>query len=155
MFAGVGCFSLIICRHSKPSKVYSIDINPDAVGFMKENVRINGQYGKVIPILGDAREIIETRLRGIADRVIMPLPEKALAYLPAALSALKGSGGWIHYHDFVYAGKGEDPIREARTNLLATAKELRIAVGSLTGRVVRTTGPRWYHVVLDMKVNGT
>jgi tRNA G37 N-methylase Trm5 len=74
---------------------------------------------------------------------------------PAALSALKDSGGSIHYRDFIYAGKGEDPVMKARTNLLATAEEPRVAVGVLHGHVVRTIGPRWYHVVLDMKVNGT
>jgi len=31
----------------------------------------------VIPILGDAREIVEGRLKGVADRVLMPLPEMA------------------------------------------------------------------------------
>jgi len=77
MFAGVGCFSIIIARHSNPVKVYSIDINPEAVRYMKENVRINGCFGKVIPIFGDARRVIEENLQGLADRVIMPLPEKS------------------------------------------------------------------------------
>ena len=56
---------------------------------MEENVKINKVSRQVFPLLGDSKEIIQTQLQGVADRVLMPLPEKALEYLPYALSALK------------------------------------------------------------------
>ena len=59
MFAGVGCFSIIIAKRQPTAKVYSIDINPAAVQFMQENIRLNRVYGKVVPLLGDAKEIVE------------------------------------------------------------------------------------------------
>jgi len=59
---------------------------------MVENVRFNRLFGRVHPMLGDSKELVETKLQGVADRVLMPLPEKALEYLPAALSALRVAG---------------------------------------------------------------
>jgi tRNA (guanine37-N1)-methyltransferase len=69
MFAGVGCFSIIIAKHSSAAKVFSIDVNPVAIQFTQENVRLNRVYGKVIALLGDSKEIINSRLQRVADRV--------------------------------------------------------------------------------------
>jgi len=82
MFAGVGCFSITIAKHANPEKVFSIDVNPAAIQFMQDNIRLNRVYGKVIPLLGDSKELINNRLQQVADRVLMPLPEKAREYLP-------------------------------------------------------------------------
>ncbi len=151
MFAGVGCFSIIIAKHAKVKKIFSIDLNPAAFQFMQENIRMNGFYGKIVPILGDAGKIISERLHNVADRVLMPLPEKALDYLPYALLALKKSGGWIHYYDFVHAVKGEDPVEKVKVKVLDALKNLGGFAEMLLGRVVRDTGPNWYQVVLDIK----
>ena len=153
MFAGVGCFSIVIAKHSDVSKVYSIDINSAAVDYMKENVRLNRVYGKVIPLLGDAKEIIEDRLRRVADRILMPLPEKAFEYLPYALLALKKSGGWIHYYDFEHANKNEDVVEKVKLKVANRLTQLGVNFEILFGRIVRATGPNWYQVVLDIKAN--
>ncbi|MEM2561297.1 MAG: 50S ribosomal protein L11 methyltransferase [Candidatus Bathyarchaeia archaeon] len=55
MFAGVGCFSIVIAKHSEAKEIYSIDINPIAVKFMRKNVVMNKVDGRVIPIEGDAK----------------------------------------------------------------------------------------------------
>jgi tRNA (guanine37-N1)-methyltransferase len=151
MFAGVGCFSIIIAKHSDAEKVYSIDVNPAAVQNMQENVRLNMMYGRVMPILGDAKEVIEKRLCHLADRVLMPLPEKAIEYLPYALLAIKKSGGWIHYYDFEHAQKNEDPILKVKRKVAKKLGSLGVAFEISLGRVVRTTGPNWYQIVLDIK----
>lgn len=153
MFAGVGCFSVVIAKHSDASKVYSIDINPAAVDYMKENVRLNRVYDKVLPILGDAKEIIKAKLRRVADRVLMPLPEKAFEYLPYALLALKENGGWIHYYDFEHAGKNENAVEKVKLKVADRLAELGVDFEIPSGRVVRATGPNWYQIVLDIKVN--
>lgn len=150
MFAGVGCFSIIIAKHSNAKKVYSIDINPTAFQYMQENVRLNRVYERVIPILGDAKEIIENKLCHIADRVIMPLPEKAFAYLPYAMRALKASGGWIHYYDFEHARKNESPIEKVKSKVVKKLENFNAPFKISSGRVVRTTGPNWHQIVLDI-----
>ncbi|NIO37271.1 class I SAM-dependent methyltransferase family protein [Candidatus Bathyarchaeota archaeon] len=152
MFAGVGCFSIIAASRSKPRKVYSIDVNPTAYDFMRENVRRNRLVGKVVPMKGDAKVIVEKKLRHVADRVLMPLPKKALEYLPYALGALKNDGGWIHYYDFVHAEKSENPVEKAELRVARRFEDLDANFSVSFGRVVRTTGPNWYQVVLDIDV---
>jgi tRNA (guanine37-N1)-methyltransferase len=152
MFAGVGCFSVIIAKHANPAKVVSIDVNPAAVQFMQENIRLNRVYHKVTPLLGDSKEIVNSRLQRVADRVLMPLPEKALEYLPCAVSALKASGGWIHYYDFEHAKKNEDPAEKTKLKVAEKLARLGAAFAVPYSRVVRSTGPNWYQVVLDMHV---
>jgi len=77
MFAGVGCYSVIIAKHSNPEKIFSIDINPVAIQCMQENIRLNKVEEKVIPVQGNAKKVIEERWKNVADRVLMPLPERA------------------------------------------------------------------------------
>jgi len=151
MFAGVGCFSIVIAKHSNAEKVYSIDINSFAVQNMQENVRLNRVYGKVMPIFGDAKEVIEKTLCHVADRVIMPLPEKTFEYLPCALLALQKAGGWIHYYDFEHALKNEDPIVKVKLKVAEKLGSLGVDFEIPFGRVTRTTGPNWYQIVLDIK----
>jgi tRNA (guanine37-N1)-methyltransferase len=151
MFAGVGCFSLLIAKHSNAFKIYSIDINPEAVRLMQENVRLNGAFGKVVPMLGDAKTVVAKGLCGSADRILMPLPEKAFEYLPYALLALKKCGGWIHYYGFEHATKNENPIEKVRLKVAEKLNAL-VTFDIPFGRVVRSTGPNWYQVVLDISV---
>ncbi|MCW3995595.1 MAG: class I SAM-dependent methyltransferase family protein [Candidatus Bathyarchaeota archaeon] len=153
MFAGVGCFSIIIAKSVSQTKVYSIDINPTAFCYMQQNVRLNRVFGKVQPLLGDAKNIIETQLQGVADRVLMPLPELALQYLPTAVSALKASGGKIHYYDFEHAVGGEDPLEKTRQKVAQILDGLSVDYGFVSSRVVRSTGPNWFQTVLDIEVN--
>jgi len=151
MFAGVGCFSILIAKHSSAEKVYSVDVNPVAFHYMRENIRVNGVYGKVIPILGDAKEIVENRLCHVADRVLMPLPEKALEYLPCALLALKPFGGWIHYYDFEHACSNENPVEKIKLKVMKKLESLGESFKISFGRVIRSTGPHWYQIVLDIE----
>jgi tRNA (guanine37-N1)-methyltransferase len=150
MFAGVGCFSIIIAKQAKPARVFSIDVNPAAIEFTKENIRLNRVYGTVVPLLGDSKAVISSRLQGVADRVLMPLPEKALEYLPAAVSALKPSGGWIHVHVFEHAAKTESPIEKVKLKLTEALASLSIDFEVPLIRVVRSTGPNWFQIVADV-----
>jgi len=96
MFAGVGCYSIAIAKHSKSKKIFSIDINPVAVRYMQENIKLNKIEEKVVSVQEDAKKVIEENLQNVADRVLMPLPERAYEYLDYALLALKPTRGWIH-----------------------------------------------------------
>jgi tRNA (guanine37-N1)-methyltransferase len=152
MFAGVGCFSIIIAKHATHAKVFSIDVNPAAIQFMQENIRLNRVYDKVIPLLGDSKEIINKRLQRVADRVLMPLPEKAFEYLPYAVSALKASGGWIHYYGFEHAKKTESPTEKVKLKVAETLDALGVAFEVSFVRVVRSTGPHWFQLAADVHV---
>jgi tRNA (guanine37-N1)-methyltransferase len=153
MFAGVGCFSILIAKAAEEVRVFSIDVNPTAAKFMEENVRINGLYGKVFPIIGDSKEIVNTQLQQRADRVLMPLPEKAIEYLPYAVRGLKPSGGWIHFYDFQHATRKEDPTYKTKQKVAQVLGGLNVGCSFVFSRVVRSTGPNWYQTVLDILVD--
>ena len=155
MFAGVGCYSIVIARHSEAKKIYSIDINPIAVRCMQENVRLNKVEGRVVPIQGDAKKVVEEKLRKIADRIIMPLPERSYEYLDCAIQSLKQIGGFIHYYDFEHAKKNENPAEKIESKISKKLQTLDVDFNVPFGRVVRVTGPNWYQVILDIEVKGT
>jgi tRNA (guanine37-N1)-methyltransferase len=152
MFSGVGCFSIIIAKTVPETKVYSIDINPAAYQFMVENIRVNRVYDRIYPMLGDSKEIVEMQLKGKADRVLMPLPEKALQYLPAAVLALRKTGGWIHYYDFQHAVRKEDPTERTEQKVAEKLDSLGVRYMFACSRIVRSTGPNWYQTVVDIQV---
>lgn len=152
MFAGVGCYSILIAKHAKARKVYSIDLNPDAVRYMHENILLNKVQNQVVAIQGDAKTLIQQTLKNKAERVLMPLPERAYEYLDYALFALKPVGGWIHYYDFEHAKKPENPIETVKAKVTEKLKRFAVDFEIPFQRIVRDVGPNWFQVVLDIKV---
>jgi len=152
MFAGVGSYSIIIAKHSRVERVHSIDINSIAVKYLRENVLLNKMVDKVIPIEGDAETIIERKLKNVADRVLMPLPEKANEYVDSALSAIKSQGGWIHYYDFEHASKLENPIEKVEMKVAKKLQQKKADFDLPYSRIVRQTGPNWYQIAVDIQV---
>jgi tRNA (guanine37-N1)-methyltransferase len=97
MFAGVGSFSVQIAKRVPQSHVTAIDINPDAVRYLRENIKLNG-VRNIEAIESDIREIY-VKFRNKADRIIMNLPKSAHLFLREALSMLNPKGGIIHFYD--------------------------------------------------------
>jgi tRNA (guanine37-N1)-methyltransferase len=155
MFSGVGCFSILIAKRVESAKIYSIDINPVAIYFMEKNIHLNRVYNKVVPLVGDAKTLLENKFQRMADRVLMPLPEKAFEYLTSALLSLKKSGGWIHYYDFEYAKNNENPVAKTIIKVSKKLRNLGVHFDIPTSRIVRSIGPNWYQVVLDLKILDT
>jgi tRNA (guanine37-N1)-methyltransferase len=153
MFAGVGCFSIIMGKHSLARRVYSIDINPAAVQLMRENIALNRMRRRVEAICGDAREVVAERFLNSVDRVLMPLPEKAYEYLDIAVLALQESRGVVHYYDFIHAGRGESPVNKGVVKVDKKLGERRIEYVVTASRIVRMVGPRWYQIALDIQVH--
>ncbi len=144
MFSGVGPFSLMIAKCAM-AHVYSIDLNPDAIRLLSENVSLNRLCGRVEPICGDARAAA-ARLGAVADRVIMNLPGRSLEFLDAAAGVLKPGGGMLHLYVFAK----EDPLRGAESALRRVA-DLYFASYNIRGtRVVKPTAPREWQVALDV-----
>jgi len=150
MFAGAGLFSIIIAKYSRPRLVYSIDINPHAYKYMVENIALNRVEGLVEPILGDAKQVVEEKLVGVADRVLMPYPELALEYLPYALKALRGGRGWMHVYLHIYTSKNEHWRTRAQSILEGRLRELGARHRVVNIRKIRNVGPRTHQVVVDV-----
>ncbi len=150
MFAGVGTFSIIIARINRTCRVYSIDSNSAAAEFCEINAKLNKVQDRVASLCGDAKEVIASRLAGQADRVLMPLPEKAREFANSAVLALKPRGGIVHYFAHIKS-EGKKESREAG---LADAHEAFASYSHkvLGIRVVREVGPRVYQIVADVSV---
>lgn len=150
MFAGVGSFSILVAKKREDVRVYAIDVNPDAFEFLKKNMLANRVESRVTPILGDARQIVNERLRGVADRVIMNLPEKAIEYVNVACAAVKPEGGVIHYYEF---SNTSNPIETAKSRLAEALKHTnRHLKKILLARIVRGVAPFNYQIVVDAEI---
>lgn len=150
LFAGVGPFSVLIAKNNADAKVYAVDINPHAIEFLKRNIRINRVENRVTPIIGDARQIIEERLLGVADRVIMNLPEKALEFVDTACKAIKPAGGMVHYYEFI---RLPDSLEDMKLRFSEAVEKTGRKVGAfLFAKTIRETAPYEWQVVLDAKI---
>jgi tRNA (guanine37-N1)-methyltransferase len=150
LFAGVGPFSVLIAKNNPDVKVYAVDINPEAISYLKKNIRLNRVENRVIPILGDARQVIENRLLGVADRVIMNLPEKAIEFIDAACKAVKPSGGVVHYYAFT---RLPDSIENAQQHFSEAVEKAGRKVDTfLSAKAIRETAPYEWQIVLDAKI---
>ena len=151
MYAGAGFFSIHAACRKRLEAAYSIDINPYAYHYMVLNTRLNGVEDRVVPIYGEAYATTMKLFRHSVDRVLMPLPEKALEHLPAAVAALE-NGGWIHVYLHVGARRQGEAIEQAKRLVLSRIAGYAESVEVRGSRVVRTVGPREYQVVVDVFV---
>lgn len=150
MFAGVGPFAVQIARKLQSVKVYAVDANPFAVEFLKRNVRLNRVEERVVPILGDAKDVVKQRLFRMADRVIMNLPERATEFVCAACEALKPAGGIVHFYGFARVSDSLEIVQVG----FAQAVELcgRRVKRLLCSKFVRATAPHEWQFVLDAEI---
>lgn len=149
MFAGVGTYSVVIAKANKTCRVYSIDSNAVASELDKINAKLNKVQERVISICGDAAEVIKERLAGQADRVLMPLPERAKEFVGSAALALKEKG-IVHYFAHVKADSKKAGLELGLKDAHEAFAKYDHKV--LAVRVVREVGPRVYQIVADVSV---
>jgi tRNA (guanine37-N1)-methyltransferase len=150
LFAGVGPFSVLVAKLNPAVKVYAVDINPEAVELLKTNARVNRVENRVYPILGDARQLAAGKLGGVADRVIMNLPETAIDFVDVACQTIKPQGGIVHFYGFI---RKPDTIEEMKLRFSdAVEKSGRKVTAFLYAKNVRETAPYESQVVLDAKI---
>jgi len=149
MFAGVGTYSVVIARMNKTCRVYSIDSNSAASELDKINAKLNKVQDRVFSICGDAAEVIKGKLAGQANRVLMPLPERAKEFVDSAVLALKEKG-IVHYFAHVKA----DSKKVGRELGLEDARDAFAEYNHqvLATRVIREVGPRIYQIVADVSI---
>jgi tRNA (guanine37-N1)-methyltransferase len=151
LFAGVGPFAIQIAKTHENVEVYAIDVNPNAVEFLKRNIRLNRVEGKVHPILGDAKQVVKERLSGVADRVIMNLPEKAIEFVEAACTTIKSTGGIVHFYSFVSAS---DSLENVKLHFIEAVEQCGRKVEKIFfSRLVRATAPYKWQAVMDAKIH--
>ncbi|MHA1671850.1 MAG: class I SAM-dependent methyltransferase [Promethearchaeota archaeon] len=153
MFAGIGYFSLPIGKHSKPSRIYSIELNPEAYNYLVENVKLNYLDDLIVPINGDCkREIVKLSDSGIrAHRVIMGVFPAPKNYIKEALLVARDEGTIYHYEGVAE----KDNYMNLFDDFNKIAKSKGFGCKLLEKRFVKSYGPHLYHTVLDIFVYKT
>ncbi|ELY51938.1 class I SAM-dependent methyltransferase [Natronorubrum bangense] len=144
MFAGVGPFVIPFAKRG--AECVGVDVNADAIEYLRENARRNGVEDQVTAICADVREVT-AEYEGWADRLVMNLPHSADEFLETAV-ALAGDDCVLHYYDIQHEddpfGPGERAIRDAA--------EPEYEVSVETRHTVRSYAPHELNVCLDVRL---
>ncbi|MDQ2051565.1 class I SAM-dependent methyltransferase family protein [Natronolimnohabitans sp. A-GB9] len=144
MFAGVGPFVIPFAKRG--AECVGVDVNADAIEYLRENARRNGVEDRVTAIRADVTEIAD-EYEGWANRIVMNLPHSADEFLESAVT-IAGDDCTLHYYDIQHEddpfGPGEQAIREAAD------PEYDVTVE--TERVVRSYAPHELNVCLDVRL---
>ncbi|MEY7852068.1 class I SAM-dependent methyltransferase family protein [Natrarchaeobius sp. A-rgal3] len=147
MFAGVGPFVIPFAKRG--ATCVGVDVNGDAIEYLRENASRNGVADRVTAVHDDVRAIAP-EYEGWADRVVMNLPHSADEFLESAVT-IAGDDCVVHYYDIQHEddpfGPGERAIREAA--------EPEYAVTVETRRTVRSYAPHELNVCLDVRLERT
>jgi len=146
LMAGVAPFPLVIAKHAHPARIDAVDLNAAAIGFARENVKLNKVEERVFPEHADARAWASAHA-GVADRVITNLPHSAHAFLEEALGVLKDEGVW-HYHCI----QSEEGLGRHLAELASRADDSGRSLRVRGTRVVRTYSPQERHYAVDFAV---
>ena len=150
MFAGIGYFSLPIAKHSKPKRIFSIELNPESFKYLAENIKLNHFEDIITPIKGDCKiEVINLSNSGIkADRVIMGVFPAPKDFIKEALTLAKVEGTIYHYEGITDKEKYLDLFNDF--NEIAKISDFKCVL--LAHRFVKSYGPHLYHIVFDIEV---
>jgi tRNA (guanine37-N1)-methyltransferase len=146
MFAGVGPFAIMAAEHAEPEKVVSVEKNPKAAKYLKQNIELNNKSDTIETYEGDVREILPN-LEDSFDRIIMPLPESAHSFLNTAIKK-SSEAGIIH----LYCFKQEDwaSVEKKVFDGLETGED---GLSVLNRVVCGDRGPSSQRVCLDIKLD--
>ncbi len=149
MFAGVGTYSILIAKKQLGARVFSIDLNPSAYKYLKENVFENKVADRVTPYLGDAQEFA-SKSPGIADRVIMNLPADSQAFLGAASKLLKREGGIVHFYCFASRDEELQYLSDTFRSGIESFGRRVVSLSFL--RRIKEVGPNRVQVAIDARI---
>ncbi len=147
LFAGVGPFPLVISKKQPTAKIIAIELNPEAVKYLKENIKLN-KAKNITPVEGDARKIVLSRYKNFADRILMPLPRSADKFLDVALVGAR-DGCIVHIYGFAHI---DEPYAGIEKWIKEEAKKAGAKVEIVNKKIVRPFAPKIVQVVVDFKV---
>lgn len=147
MFAGIGGIAVAIAKKQPlVKKIIAIEINPQAVEYIKENAAINRVADKIFPIEGDVRKEA-VKFYDQCDRVIMPLPLKASEFLQEAIKCLR-ERGIIHF----YATILKDDFSSAEKAIEEVCNKMNKKYKILNKHKVSEYSPGKWNVYIDFEI---
>ena len=146
LFTGVGPFPLHIAKNHN-STIFAIDVNETAIKCLEKSMALNKLKGKITPISGDCREVIQSLPK--ADRIIMNLPGKSLEYLSIACHQIK-NGGIIYFYYFSEDKSPKETMLEILDEKLEKlgCKEIQV----IDYRKVRESAPYEIQACLELSL---
>ncbi|MCK4555492.1 MAG: class I SAM-dependent methyltransferase family protein [Candidatus Aenigmarchaeota archaeon] len=145
MFAGAGPFPIVIAK-KRDVKITAVEINPDAVIMLKDNVKINRVEDRITILEGDVAKTVPL-LEEKFNRIVMPAPKDAPAFLGLALSKIK-AGGTIHLYSFAGEEETDCLKKKVLKECKAAGKKCKILLARRCGNI----GVRQYRIVIDILV---
>ncbi len=148
MFAGVGTFSVIIAKKI-PSLIYNIDSNLDAYILSTINSKLNKVQNNIVSLHGSAQKVLSCEsFIDSADRILMPLPEKAFEFIDLSINCLKPSGGYLHFFSHVKSNSKSQVQMDSENNVHKLFSKYNYQIQHT--QIVRDVSPRIYQVVTDI-----
>ncbi len=146
MFAGIGPYALAIASEQPGAHITAIEINPEAVKLMEENIRINRLGFAVTPILGDVTEVLP-KLNQKFDRIIMPYPERSWDFLNLAFKYANKNAA-IQFYAFVR----EDRLADTELKIKKIAEKENRKVRAIKVLKAGSYAPKTWRYVFDIKI---
>lgn len=144
MFSGACPYPIAIAKkQTLVSKIYAVEINPNAHKYALENIKLNHLEKKIIPILKDIRE---AKYLGKFDRIVMPLVERAIDYLDEAFLHSK-KGTIIHLY-----GLSKENFKDLEEKVKEVARKCKVRYKIVGRQDVLPYAPRIQKVRLDIKI---
>jgi tRNA (guanine37-N1)-methyltransferase len=145
MFSGCAPYPCVIAKNSKPKEIVGVEINPIANQYAEENIKLN-KLSNIKLYLGDVRKIVP-KLNKKFDRILMPLPKGAEAYLDVALKASK-KGTILHFYDFLHENDFGQAIEKISEACLKAKKKFSILNTVKCGQF----SPNVFRVCVDFRI---
>ena len=143
MFCGIGPFPIVIAKN-RDVDITAVDINPEAIKYLDENIRMNKLKGNIKTYCGDVREV-SASFKTKFDRIIMNLPGLAYTFLDLSVDLIEDEGT-INYYEF--SDSYEQGIKRIKDACNKAGKEVEI----INTRKVKSTSPGEWHVAIDAKI---
>jgi tRNA (guanine37-N1)-methyltransferase len=117
-----------------------------AHAYALKNLGYNKKISNVVFYEGDVRTVVPD-LKMTFDRIVMPLPKSAEAFLGLALQFLQRPG-WLHFYDLQEKGGVEESIEKIRSACRQVARPVMSAEVTICGHCA----PRLYRICVDARV---
>jgi len=144
-FAGIGPFVIEIAKKTGAKHVIGIEINPGAVKYFEKNVILN-KVKNVTVVEGDVK-IVARNFYSSCDRVLMPLPETSVDFIPEAIKCLK-KNGICH----LYCFSDENKISDAKQKIRLIAKKNKTKIKFVGLQRVLPYGPAIWKYRIDFQI---
>ncbi len=147
LFSGIGPYPLMISKYSGANRIVGIEKNPVAHNYGLINLKLNKKCNNIKLIEGDVKDILP-KFTAEFDRIIMPLPRSAGAFIDLALAVLQ-PGGCLHFYDMQHPDCFEESVVKVRAASKSAGRSLLGTEVTVCGHC----GPRTYRICVDAFIN--